>query len=313
MPIPPITAESLFRDYFWPLYPEDARADLARARQTDANPANNPSIGAHLAQAADMFVENARALFGGELVLDRTDASVHTLSAALTPEVRNRWIALGDAGRAESALFNAVVHGAAYVGACIVAQHGGEWSARRPLWESVVRLRSRAGVADLPVFHWWLRSLADDAPETLADRYRTLVEIPCTQPEALPRIAPDDRKLPRIAKGARYDVLYKHLKAHLPEMRDLGAHFPTPERFAELGFKWLDFALLGGGKMLLVYGPGENGLHLFWLDAAGFDKSLFFPSDAFPEPIVRAKGDKLEVIVSVGGSVQTHEMLWWGP
>jgi hypothetical protein len=306
-----VTAESLFLDHFWPLYPEDSRADLDRARMTDANPGDNPSLPGHLEDAARAFGANARLLFGVDLVLDRSDASVHRLSAALTPDRRDAWAKTGRGG--ENALFNAVVHGAAYVGACVVRNHGARWSIRRPLWESVVHLRSRAGEADLAVFHWWLKSLADDRKETLADRYRTLVEVPCARPEELPQIAPADRKLPRIAKGARYDVLYKHLKAHLPELRDLGPDFPSPERFAELGFKWLDFALLGGGRMLLIYGLGESGLHLFWLTAAGFDKAAFFPADAFPEPLVRASGDKLEVVVSVAGAVQRHEMLFWGP
>jgi hypothetical protein len=306
-----VTAERLFLDHFWPLYPEDARADLARARKTDANPGNNPGVVAHLDDAARAFVRNAQALFGADLALDTSDASVHRLSAALTPERRDAWASIGKG--AENALFNAVVHGAAYVGACVVANHGGAWSVRRPLWESLVRLHSPAGEADLAIFHWWLKSLADGATETLADRYRTLVEVPCARPEELPVIAPNDRRLPRIAKGVRYNVLYKHLKAHLPELRDLGRDFPTPERFAELGFKWLDFALLGGGRMLLVYGPAASGLHLFWLSESGFEKAAYFPADAFPEPIVRAQGDTLEIIVSVAGAVQRHEMLWWGP
>jgi hypothetical protein len=306
-----LTAERLFADHFWPLYPEDARADLERARRTDANPGDNPSLPAHLADAARAFVANAQALFGEDLALDLSDASVHRLSAALTPALRDAWATMGQG--ADNALFNAVVHGAAYVGQCVVRNHGASWSIRRPLWESVVRLRSRAGEADLAVFHWWLKSLADDASETLADRYRTLVEVPCARPEELAPIAPADRRLPRLAKAVRYDVLYKHLKAHLPELKDVGPDFPSPERFAELGFQWLDFALLGGGRMLLVYGLGENGLHLFWLTGAGFEKAAFFPCDAFPEPVVRARGDKLEVIVSVAGAAQRHEMLWWGP
>ena len=114
---------------------------------------------------------------------------------------------------------------------------------RRPLWESVVHLTSRAGEATLAIFHWWLKSLADDALDasssvavatTLADRYRTHVEIPCARPEDLPLIAAGERKIPRLAK-VRYDTLYKHLKAHVPELRDLGEHFPTAERFDQYG------------------------------------------------------------------------------
>ncbi len=313
-----VTAESLFRTYFLPLYPEDARADLARARAVDANPGNNPALVRHLQEAAAIFQGLAPRVFGEDLTLDRTDASVHRLSRALTRERRDAWCARGRAGSADSEIFNVVIHGAAYVGSCIVAGHGGLWSVRRPLWESVVHLGSRAGEADLAVFHWWLKSLADDALDEaglgsrLADRYRAHVELPCADPDQLSVLAPPDRKVPRLRK-VRYDTLHKHLKAHLPELRDLGEHFPSPERFDAYAFAWLDFKLLGQGQRLLAYGPGEGGLHLFWLGTDGFDKSALYPADAFPEPVVRVEGDKLVLITSVLGKQVVHEMLWWGP
>jgi hypothetical protein len=62
-----------------------------------------------------------------------------------------------------------------------------------------------------------------------------------------------------------------------------------------------------------MYGQGAAGLHLFWLSAEGFEKALYLPADAFREPVVRAREQKLEVTVSVAGAVQRHEMLWWGP
>ncbi len=62
--------EELFARYFLPLYPPDSRADLARARATDANPARNEALFAHLDEAADCFVANARALFEADLGLD---------------------------------------------------------------------------------------------------------------------------------------------------------------------------------------------------------------------------------------------------
>jgi hypothetical protein len=312
-----LDAERLFREWFLPLYPEDARADLEAARRTDANPAKNEGIYLHLEDAAETFADMAPRVFGedlgDDLVLDGSDASIHRLSRALTPERRDLWAASGSAGGPTSTLFNVVVHAAAYVGEAIVKNHGARWSVRRPLWESVVTLDSRAGTADLAVFHWLLRSLADDTRETtLADRYRAYVEVPCMRPEELPVIATPDRSLPRITK-VRYDVLYKYLKAHLPELRDLGEHFPSAERFAELGLKWLDAKLLGGGKMLLLYGLGDNGLHLFWLTAAGFEKALFYPCETFPEPIVVAEGDKLTVTLSIDGKPIRNEMLYWGP
>jgi hypothetical protein len=315
-----VTAESLFDTFFAPLYPEGARdpAGLARARAVDANPAKNPSILAHLDDAAATFEHMAPAVFGvsaGELGLDRSDASVHRLSRALTAARRDAWME-GGAGTPESALFNVVVHGAAYVGACVVASHGGAWAVRRPLWESLVTLESRAGVGDLPVFHWWLKSLSDDALGgalgTLADRYRAYVEVPCADVGALPVIAPPDRRLPRLEK-IRYDVFYKYLKAHLPELKDVGEHFPSPERFGELGFRWIAPRLVGGGRMLLVWGPAKAGVQAFWLTAAGFEKAACFEHDAGAEPTLAEDGDKLVFTVKRGGADVKHEVLWWGP
>ena len=319
-----VTVEALFRDLFLPLYPEDAKSDLTRARTTDANPAGNPSVVAHLDDAARVFVEMAPAVLGvssSELGLDYSDASIHRLSAALTIAQRDRLMTQGTAGTAESTLFNVVVHGAAYVGSCIVRSHGGTWAVRRPLWESMVRLESRAGTADLPVFHWWLKALADPSGEakvhaTLADRYRAYVEVPCAKPEELPVIAPPDRELPKLAK-VRYDAFYKYLRARIPELRDVGEHFPSPERFADYDFKHLSFALVGGGRMLVVSGPTPHGLHAFWLTKEGFEKSAFWPCDAFPAPVLRVKGvgedQRLEVILSKDSVQSVIEMLWWGP
>ena len=117
---PLATAETLFRAYFLPLYPPDARADLARARAEDANPARNPAIFAHLDEAAALFAARAPVLFaGGEPVeLAYSDASVHRLSKAIPRDRRDGWVTRGAAGTPESEIFNVVVHGAAYVGEC---------------------------------------------------------------------------------------------------------------------------------------------------------------------------------------------------
>jgi len=302
------TPESLFRDVFLPLYPEDVKRDLGRARETDANPAKNPHLYARLDETAAVFVAMAGAALGRDPALDFSDASVHRLSAALD---REKLLGSGAVGTADNLLFNLVVHGAAYVGACIVRNHGGEWSLRRPLWESVVLLKSRAGEAALPIFHWWLKALADDATATLADRYRAHVEVPCARPEDLPVLAPPDRALPKLSQ-VRYDLFYKYLKAHLPELRDVGEAFPSPERFADYGFSHLTFTLVGGGRMLVVAGPTKHGLHAFWLTKEGFEKSAFWPADAFPAPLVRAKDDKLEIVLSRDGKPLVFEVLWWG-
>jgi hypothetical protein len=313
-----LTAESLFERYLWPLYPEDAKKDLALARSTDANPAGNTAILGHLSDAARVFESMAPALFGSSgLVLDRTDASVHRLSKELTFERRDAWARRGEAGTADNELFNVIVHCAAYVGTCVTEVHGGRWSVRRPLWESVVTLESRAGKADLAVLQWLIKSLADpddDGPRTtLADRYRTHVEMPCLDPEALPRfIADEERRIPRLAK-VRYASLHQHLRAHVPEIRDLGADFPSPERFEAVRFAWLDFVVVGGGRMLLLFGPGEGGAHLFWLALAGFEKSAHLPAEAFPAPVLKVDGEKLRILLQVAGKTVVQEMLWWGP
>ena len=307
-------AREIFVRFFLPLYPPDARANLAAARATDANPAGNPSILAHLDEAAARFERNAGALFGADadLRLDRTDASVHRLSAALTRERRDQWMEQGAPGTADNLLFNVAVHAAGYVGACVVEQHDGRWHARRPLWESVVRLQSRVGDADLAVFHWLLKSLADGGQDvTLADRYRTHVEVPRARPEELPVVVAPGRALPRL-KQPRYDLLHKYLRARLPELRDLGPDFPSPERFDDYALRWLDFHLVGGGRMVLMAGASSRGLHLFWLSTAGFDKSAFLPCDALPDPVVRLEGDRIVVMTRESNVTREHEMLWWG-
>jgi hypothetical protein len=321
-----LTVDALFREHFLPLYPADVRSDLGRARSEDANPARNPALFAQLDDAAAVFAKMAPATLGltdEALALDFTDASIHRLSAQLTSERVARLEGRGAVGTADNVLFNFVVHGAAYVGACVVRQHGGTWSVRRPLWESLVRLRSRAGEAELPIFHWWLKSLASpeaDLPSvTLADRYRAYVEVPCATPETLPVIAPLDRSLPKLTKGIRYDVFYKYIKAHLPELRDVGEAFPSPERFAAYELEQLSFSLVGGGRMLVLHGTSKKGLHVFWLTKEGFEKSAFWPCDAFPAPLLRVKpardGDeeKLEIMLSQDGASRSFELLWWGP
>ncbi|HXX68239.1 MAG TPA: hypothetical protein VEK07_13700 [Polyangiaceae bacterium] len=315
--LPPVDAEDLFRRYFLPLYPADARRDLARSRSLDANPGGNRSILMHLDDAAQRFALNATALFETDLRLDRSDASVHRLGAALTLRRRDAWAARGLAGTTDNALFNAVVHGAAYVGACIVANHRAAWAVRRPLWESVVRVRSAAGETDLAVFHWWLKSLSTsvlDVPSGagLGDRYRAHVEVPTLRPETLPVIVAGDRRLPRL-NNPSYARLHKYLCAHLPEVRSLGDDFPSAERFATFALAWMDFHVVGGGRSVLLAGASAEGLHLFWLGVDGFEKSAFVPGDGAAEPSVRIHDDRITATTSDGGQPRVREMFWWGP
>jgi hypothetical protein len=188
------------------------------------------------------------------------------------------------------------------------------WQVRRPLWESLVRMTSAAGESDLAIFQWWLKSLSDGEVDhhLLSDRYRAYVERPRFAASELVPIVAGERPVPGLVK-VRYDTLHKHLRAHVPELRDVGAHFPPAERFAELGFRHLDFVWLGGGRMLLLHGPPKNGVHLFWLDRDGFSQAAFYPADPGTDYDVRLEGETLVVAVVVQRVRAEHLVLWWGP
>jgi hypothetical protein len=313
---PRLDAEGLFRAVFEPLYP--LGADLAAIRATDANPARNPQIAAQLDETVRVFAKLAPAARGAPArARARSDASVHRLAPLLTLETREQLLAARDE-RGTPLLAQVVIHGAIYVGACIVARHGGEWLARSPLWESLVRLESRAGVAEISPFSWWLRSLSDDeiGRSTLLERYRIHVELPTFDPESLEPIAEGERRIPRLEK-VRYDLLYKLLKAHLPELRDVGADFPSPERFDELGFRWLGFELVGGGRVLVVHGPTARGVVAMFLSKQGFLKQHYYERDGLVGHRVESRGDRVRVVLehrtADGGSGEdVHETFFWG-
>jgi hypothetical protein len=300
----PRDADSLFRTFFLPLYPPDAQAALERVRTQDANPAGNPSFCAALRDAAERFQH----LSGLDVKLDYSKESVHRLGHALSAEKREQWIQKR-AAEGVPELVPLIIHGAAYVGECI----GGEWQIRNPLWESLVRIQTSMGDALLPVFHWWLRSLADAelGRVTLGDRYRMYVEEPMFRAEALPILARAEHTFPKATKTS-YDIFFKYLKAHAPEIRDVGTDFPSPERFVDLKLKWFSAEWVGAGRMLLVYGQNQDGLHLFWLDGSGFRKGAFVACETFPEPRVVKREDRLELVVSLDGKIAAHEMPWWG-
>ncbi len=313
------TAESLFEAFFRPIYPPDLREDtdaLVRARSVDANPAGNPRFTAELADIAAVFARMAPAALGREdLVLDFSDASIHRLGAALDRAARDRVLDASRAADPAAPIVPLVIHGAVYVGECIVRNHGGRWGVRRPLWESVVTLESRAGVADLAPFHWWLKALADAEIDRggLASRYRQHVERATARPEELPPLVTTglDRRLPTL-RVVRYDMLHKYLVAHLPELRDLGRDFPSAEQLEEIKFLSLDFVLLGEGRMVLMHGRGKAGLHLMWLDHQGFSHAAFFPADPGAPHSVHVEGDKLIAQFELNRTPITQEMLWWG-
>src|SRR5260370_4867129 len=77
----PLTAERLFERYFWPLYPDDAKRDLERARRTDANPAGNVYILRTLDEITDTFVGMAGpALCAEGRLLYRAGSAAHRRS-----------------------------------------------------------------------------------------------------------------------------------------------------------------------------------------------------------------------------------------
>lgn len=310
--VDPTTPETLFRTLLLPVYPADVLEDLDAARATDANPAKNPLFFRELADTAKRFAKLAPEALSGELTLDGSDASIRRLSSAMTREARDRMVREKGPEGAPLLLYF-VIHAAAYVGEAIVA-HGGEWTVRRPLWESRVRLVSRAGDAELAPLMWIVRALSDEevGKDLLASRFRMHVEVPTEKPDERAVFVDPARRLPRL-KHPKYDTLHKYLRAHLPELGDLGGDFPSPERFTELGFTWLDFLVVGDGRMVVLAGPSETGFHLFWLDASGFAKAAYLPSDAFPEPIVKLSGETVRVVFQSLGRETFQEFLWWGP
>ncbi len=313
-----VDATRLFREHFLPLYPPGASLDSIRA--TDANPANNPAILAAIDETAELFARLApEALGPTELTLDFSDASVHHLSARLDRGARDALFAKRPAPGEPTLLAHFVIHGALYVAACVVRTRGARWLVRSPLWETRVELTSKAGVAELSPFSWWLRALSDDEIDrkTLGDRYRTHVEEPTLDVDAWPAFLQSGERLPRIARP-RYDTLVKYLQTHLPDVTDLGEHFPSPARFEELSLRWLQPLVIGGGRALLLHGQSDAGVHLFWVTRAGLLKAMFFEADSAPEHRLRidrtADGtEKLVVAASRGGAVLDQELLWWGP
>jgi hypothetical protein len=312
---PTRSTEQLFREQFLPLYPPGV--ELAELRRTDANPSNNPALLRGAQETAELFARLApSALQAPDLALDFSDASVHRLSLALTVEARERLLA-SSGGDAPSLFIHLLTHGALYIAMTAAKGRDAKLVLRNPLWETSVELTSRAGVAMLSPFWWLLRSWSDDGGATLADRYRTLVEVPTEDVERWPVLAPPDRRLPRLGR-VRYDLLFQHLKQHLPELTDFGEDFPPPARFEELGFRFLEMKLVGEGRLLLLHGQTRNGVHLFWLNKSGFIKAAFFEADPSPEHRLRerigANGiGVLEIELTRGGSTEALELLWWGP
>jgi hypothetical protein len=304
------TPTGLFERYFWPHYPSDVRADPEHFRNLDVNPAKNPALVATLAEAAALLVDQAPTLLGTTLSYD--EVGIVALARALDAPRRDAWIAASDPRDAHSVFFNAVVHMAAFVGESIVRAHHGTWELRRPLWESIVRRRTRGAVAP---FHWVLKSLGDDevGRETLAWRWRVHVAMASADPSAWPVIAPVSR-LPAL-KEPTYDLLVKYLHQHLPEVRDVGESFPSPAAFTARRYARLGFESFHGGRVLALHGqcsPSEetpSAVEVMWLTAQGYDHADVVPCDANVPYFARSVGDEtLEVSVAWQGRPTTHRL-----
>lgn len=304
----PLTPERLLARWFWPHYPADVRAAPFLHRDVDANPGRNPALDAHLTDAAERFVANAPALLGIDLTLD--DGGVASLARALTRERRDQWIAASEPGDPGGPFFNAVVHGALFLGEVMVRHHGGRWELRRPLWESVVHRRGGGAVSP---FHWLLKSLADDAIDerALAVRWRLHV----VQPEADPRgMRPLVRSasLPTL-KEPTYDLLVKYLHQHIEGSLDLGEGFPSPQAFSERAYPRLTFTPLHDRRVLALHGQARAADHerveVHWLTERGHDHTDVIPTDLDVPYFARALGDDaLEVTVGWKGAPHTHRL-----
>jgi hypothetical protein len=312
----PLTAQTLFKQVFWPLYPPDIRADLEAARDSFVNPANDCGLTELIEEIAEAFKHLAPSMLGiPDRALDDSDASIHRLGAALTRDRRDRLLNELTIGKTRTPLLAMIViHGTLYVARCIVRNHGGQWLVRRPLWESSVRLRSALGEAELSVFQWWLKSLSDDEVDRcpLGDRYRTYVEVPCFDGQSMPVLGDPRRPIPKLSRP-RYDQVIKHLQQHAPAIQSPGPDFPPPDRFASMKLSSLEFRWVGGGRMLLAHGPApSHGVHLFWLNGDGFLKAAFYPSERPSNYDLTTDGAVLRIALPGKNEPSVHEMPWWG-
>ncbi|MBL8684923.1 MAG: hypothetical protein JNK05_37450 [Myxococcales bacterium] len=318
-------AQGWFERWFLAHYPEEVRRDYHRFVDTDANPANNPSITGHLAEGAALFARNAPALLGTELSFD--GAGVAKLATALDRKRRDAWVANSSPDDPGNMLFNAVIHGALFVGECAVRAHGCAWSARNPLWESRVDRFVREGtkaraIGPFSPFQWLLKHLDDreiDAPR-LADRFRVHVEFATADVASYPPVVTAP-KLPKI-DGGEYDLLVKFLHRHAPTLKDLGPLFPSVSEWSALGYKSLGFESFFDGRVVALHAlfapidsdpHGDNAtVDVYWLTAEGAQRIDRVPCAAHPPYFARKTGDTLEVTVSFQGKPHTHRIGYRG-
>ena len=317
-----VDAEELFVRFFLPLYPPDARADLARARATDANPAGNPALLAHLDDAANRFVANAPALFErrpGARPQRRERAPPER--GAHAPSARDAWAAQRRAGHARERRSStrsctarrtsapASSRSTAACGACAGRSGRASCASSRAPARPTSR-SSTGGSSRSPTRPTGVQAA------TLADRYRAHVEVPCARPEELPVVSSSGaRALPRLKKPTLRRSCTSTLRAHLPELRDLGRGLPRSPSGSTAFALHVDRLprRSAAGAWSLLAGASPAGAAPLLADGGGFEKSAFFPCDASRirssgwTPIASSR------MTSDQGETREHEMLWWGP
>jgi hypothetical protein len=313
-------AQRWFEQWFFRHYPPDLRAKYHEIVAQDANPANNPTIDAHIEQAALMFVQNAPKLLGCELSFDAR--GVGTLARALSAEKIAQLEAVSRVDDPENLLFNTIIHGALYLGECAVRAHGFRWSARRPLWESrVVRLvADRSGKleaqGEFSPFQWLLKHMDEReiAHSKLADRFAVHVEFASMPLHTLtPFVA---AKRYAALKKPTYDLLVKYIHQHFDRLNDLGKTFLSPAEFTSRAYESLGFEHFYDGRVLVMHGmhvpeassDGQATVDLHWLTSAGTVRMDLLPCDAHPPYFARKTGELLEVTTAIAGKPHTHRV-----
>ncbi|MDP3275128.1 MAG: hypothetical protein Q8Q09_08040 [Deltaproteobacteria bacterium] len=312
-----IDAQQWFERWFYQHYPSEIRSRYLDAMTEDANPANNPSLYAHIADGAERFVHNASALFDVTLTFD--GEGVAKLARALDRTTRDRLANSSDPSDPSNALFNTIVHGALFVGECAVRAHGCQWSARNPLWESRVRRflpgKSPKELAPFAPFQWLLKHLDDREIDDskLYDRFKLHVEHGTLALDRM-SVLTERNSLPSL-KHPAYDTLIKYLHTHLPSVRDLGGAFPTASEFTAIAYDTVGFEVLEQGRVIAMHGmyvpsdhDAQSTVDVHWLTSEGVLRIDRIPCDRKPPHFARRTGDHLEVTYAHESKPRTHRL-----
>ena len=160
------------------------------------------------------------------------------------------------------------------------------------------------------------RSVGAASPTATAPTSR----CPPSTPGTCRVIAPPDRKIsPGSSRSATTSLSTSTSAPTCPELRDVGADFPSPERFDEIGFKHLDLVLVGGGPDAPPPRPGRRGLpplRCGWTASGRFVKPALLPRRRLPGAASCRSRATSSRCAPPSGSAEArgdvHEMLWWG-